>query len=97
MLGNLFSSDNKMRCPFCGAKTSRKLEKEQTHDPDDVMGILDQMNRANPEIARYTSNKDSYSCKNCGQEFGGSVSVEWEKIAKKLGEDVAIREYRKLK
>jgi transcription elongation factor Elf1 len=97
MFGNLFSSDTKMRCPFCGAKSSRKLEDKKINDPDDVLGILDKMNRANPELARYTNNKDRFSCKNCGQEFSGPVSVDWEKIAKKLGEDVAIREYKKLK
>ena len=95
MFGGLFSKNKKMRCPACGAKNSEKLIASNA-DGDDIMGSIQaQMNKMQPELARYNDN-NKFKCKACSKTFSGSLSDEWERIAKRLGEDVAVREYNKL-
>ena len=93
MFGNLFSNSKNKRCPACGEKYSINLVK------DDAENLLDDLFSTLPDSGsgQYLKDSGKYECRKCGKKFSGMVSVEWEKTAKKLGEEVAIREYKKIR
>ena len=94
MFGNLFSNSKNKRCPKCGNKNSQKMADNRSKGEVDLMaGIKAQMNQMNPDLARYNKETGRFECQNCNHQFSGAQADEWERIAKKLGEDVAIRQY----
>ena len=83
----------RIRCPWCGvqARHPRDLFREKEirtmlecgFDPLALLG--------EKTIAR------AFVCQNCGYHFDLNSALEWDKIARKLGNERTIREFRKLK
>ena len=85
MFGKLFSSDKKKRCPKCGAKSSEKFQEKDTD------GDLQDLYKAVNAGSRYSDfGGEQFRCNICKHEFGPKLSDEWERIAKKLGEQRAL-------
>ncbi len=95
------------RCPSCGAYSlhpkDHEAEKEQGKHYENLKktGLGDALDNMGSSLGS-SGNKPGYSnahfkCKSCGHSFYRKEAVIWLTTANKLGEETAIKEYRKLR
>lgn len=94
------------RCPYCGDYSLHPKDKQAEEEQKKSYELLQETGLGN-KLDEYGSefgssmNKPGYSnslfkCKSCGHTFSRKTALIWLNIANKLGEETAIREYRKL-
>lgn len=93
-LFSLFS--DKLRCPGCGFVASHSKIIKSEHDKE-----IDEMMMSALTGNMRTMKKDevdngNFRCNKCAEEFTKYLSDVWTKAARKLGERVALDEYKKL-
>lgn len=95
------------RCPNCGYRGLNKhLQEDKTSGEfEELMKDVTKMIKSDSNTSSYThlmgnpngfANK-TLTCKKCMNKFSRNLAMSWQKTANKLGEEIAIEEYRKLK
>jgi len=94
------------RCPACGKsalhpRDSAGEAKQRAHYQNlQSTGMLEGLDRVGSSFGTQRA-KPGYAnrrlrCKKCGHSFDRTTAVTWLAAANKLGEEVALREYRNL-
>ncbi|EOE6249814.1 hypothetical protein ACUY0Y_004465 [Vibrio parahaemolyticus] len=95
------------RCPKCGKvalhpKDKDAEEKQKQHYENlQKTGLLKSFDKAGvtfgSELAKPGYANALFKCKSCCWSFGRREAITWLTTANKLGENVALREYEKIK
>jgi transposase-like protein len=96
----------RLRCPLCSKYTIHPKNKEKEDYVKDnyenlkKAGLLDSLKGEYSPLSSKNT-KPGYAnahflCKSCGHNFSRKESMIWNRTAAKLGDDVAINEYRKV-
>jgi predicted nucleic acid-binding Zn-ribbon protein len=95
------SNGFKTRCPQCGAFGRHPKDvpaTEQRNEASDLLrssGLLDQLGGSLiAKNAEKGFHHDQIRCVACGHLFDRSTSIQWHGIARKIGDEKAIAEYK---
>jgi hypothetical protein len=95
------SNGFKTRCPQCGAFDRHPKDvtaTEQRNQSSDLLrssGLLDQLSGSSiAKSAEKGFHHDQIRCKACSHLFDRSISIQWHGIARKIGDEKAIAEYK---
>ena len=95
----IFSIFNKkIRCPHCGCKNNhQKAPKDRDNNVDSMVREL--MGRVPKDSLTHRMYEESlsdssYCCSACAKVFSLSTATNWNKIAERHGEKIALEEYK---
>lgn len=95
------SNGFKTRCPQCGVFGRHPKDAKATNEHNNASdlwqssGLLTQLEGSRiAKNAEKGFHHDQIRCRSCGHVFDRSVSIQWHGIARKVGDEKAISEYK---